>query len=802
MGLGFKSGDTSIAKEFILTIVDPSCVLSTREACEASGTCLYAIEDGMLRMYNLVNGSTSRKNFQERVQNYYHNLRFKHRASQTIVVSFDDPENVPSSKSMEQKNRDSLAFTDKEIEAWEGQHYFSSMTAHVESTLMIEFHAKDKAKAMKEKEKDKSLPYHFKTPFKWYVKRLLATRRFKPDIKMAFIADFLKAHTEFVNSPAIRRRDSAGRTLDQRILVDGVPWPFQHPEVMEWCADKGVTWDSTDTAYTPTLVDGSEFCPVGKPVRIDPEIIGDHYHGSMIVKNTSSCTLSIGNAGCFWLPDPWRFVEGEADTKFADCIRRCVEKDIRTRDHPPAHLVPTGQADARVPDAEESLPCVWATACDTDMIVILLLLLDELYDGKAEKVDFRLYLDLTWATAKHQPYHNLPGFASIAAQDIQIKPFVKGYRSNIPVGCVQVWDMTLVWTRLKASLHKRLPGSRADRSVQAFVTMIFMAGTDFISPLGEMDLSDTSRAYFSGGYLALEKAVRGKKTDAAETRGVETPIADRDGACSIFACRGMVHVTEWPKYTTWGFEETYLLDFVHMVLSQKLRQSGRVLSVDDLLSDEYKAAQVAYATLLHKVDLSAKAHRSSNTKLHNAIYSFRYEPWKRNGVTAGDHQVIVERLITHVAAAKAKLDTARAALNAGIDKLVETAQPQTIRDTPREHVRSMHLGEKQLVAAYSKKRRADVMKRPLNGSKGTSTQYIKRPDKNSPKERFRARKITKDSMGVFARTSNHQMYYWTTGTRKHYVENATATDAASGLSLTGFVRTAENATNYADKVSQ
>lgn len=758
MGLGGNKREPRIIKDFLYALSKGTCQPNVPTACTIADQASFVVEDGMLSMYPIITGANNAEDMRNRAREYAQNLSAKHPSAQCIVLSMDDTQKVPVSKRMEQLSRDANAFTPEEIETLGTDIYLSCMDANMETSIPT-MPAWISHKSTARTKKNLNRP---EASFRWYTNRFMATRQFKPDAIMMVMMGVMKEHAHALHCQDTR--ESIGC-----MILDGVPWAFDASEVASWpLEDEHLNWDSLDFGvYMGQPIDGSWMCPKVTPLPFKWDHLADRYHG-VLCKVGQTAMIKLTPHGAFFLPHAWRTGLGEADTKLGEWIRRFVIHEIRT------------------PDAEktEELPVIWATSLDTDSLVILLLLLDELYDHDPANVDFRLYLDTTYASHPYRPYYGLSGVPSAIEQEEAMRKYKTRFRSGKMSKCQEVWDMTCLWLCLREFLDK-LPHANPRTILKAFLTMLVSRGTDFVTPIYDVPLEAWTRTFFAGGYMFLQKGIRACIEQTRED--METPPPDEETTikCQSFRCNG--ECTQWTqKYPRmrWKMNDEYVKDFVRMVLFNHLRSSPiRIPSKYDT-SDDMKLLESKYMKKIGRLGEHAKNVRTQNGRVHTIIadilYTSAHPKRSPSGKISPEAQQAL--LANHIK----QLDICRRRVANKYERLYAVAvelatRAVTTEKTPHEmrtFLRKTIPNGEELQNFYARWKRSNTS----NGKRKRSC------DPSDAKACFRARDVTPENVETFARVVHYQLYYWTNGTQKGFRDASTARDKRQRKSIAGFTK--------------
>lgn len=796
MGLGDKIGrsETGAIKQLFRALSVNACMVNPLDACELADRAIFVVEDGMLSMHSLIQYSTSSQMLFERMRRYFLDIRAKHGSAEEIVVSMDD--HAPISKKMEQASRDKNPFSEDEICEMGDYFFLSEMSSK-----------KDYFIAQMITGKDNPSENETKQAFRQYSKRFLPTRRFKPDAIMTMMMAGMADHNDHAT------KSSYNTTM----ILDGVPWPFSIREVLTWHEDEekeevddevvfsmgaafngetsqSFAWSQFhQTKYVPSCTDGSWLCSNSVPIPFTYDDVKDRYKGHMCnCKQTAR--IKMTQTGAFVLPFSWK-EEGESDTKIAEMVRRAVYGYVRS----------SSEGTRRKKNKSEDLPVIWVTSCDTDSLVIFLLLLEELFGGDPNKVDFQLYLDTTYSSHAYVPYHNISGIGSINDQNMRLDRYTSRFQSKKLSKCLEVWNMTELWIGLHRFLAK-LPGA-GKQILPAFLMMMISRGTDFVTALCDVPLHILTRCFFSGGYLFLQKAIRFTR-DFHNEEDTENSRNEDTASCLEFRCSCSSAASAPYRPFRMKMNEYYAMEFFRLALFWNLRlvPSAKNLFPTHVVPDDFKAIEYTYKTTLNNVLSTALTLRSQNSDMHVLAFKLT-DPskltWKQRGKTKMKDTpemklALLERYIKQFEAKKLKLVEEQEKLRDVILSLAkyvipEDATPSAMRNIARKWIPT----NTELV---------DFSKRALHQSHlSNSASLIKSRNNENPEEdcriQFKKRKLSETNIAVWTRVVHTNMHYWTRGTQHGFEDRSTAIDKKQKVSVAGFTENMETGkVSYAKEV--
>ncbi len=528
--MGLK--ESTWVKDWLLLLTGMDVILPLKDAIIEARKARFVVEDGSVALYRNANGNKSYNDMRKSADIYYRGLVEKHRNSEIIIVTSDDFSKVSLAKKPTQKSRDasSSPFTDEELEmlgddaflSFAMSKYSSSGFEKVEklfSELQEKYLSEQRennarksstnptAKLKKRTSGKVKLPNELKDFFPWYVKKALATRALKRDVAFHLYVLMMDAHNDHTMN-VIGTEETPFLYDDQRMILDGLPFT---PRLNAAAISPTRLSDNLLSGeYEEHQVEGA-YKSSENPVKISDTFMRKYY---VAKENTGHHTamVSLSRQGIHLLPHTWRTVLGEADHKLVSWMRRMVAE---IRDNP---------------GTSDEVPTIFITTVDTDAIPMLLEALDIIYDGDEKNIDFRLLVDLT---PPANPYVCSPIYDDIcnfifpsslrisgnsdrspmdieeylSMRDSEYSELFKGYTLGKENLLWQVFDLTLVWKRLRNVFERDImPGAR--HPFQVFSQMMIIAGTDFVQPVLDCKTRDIMNVVGMGGYMFLDKGIK------------------------------------------------------------------------------------------------------------------------------------------------------------------------------------------------------------------------------------------------------------------------------------------------------
>jgi len=730
-------------KRLLHAIGGIECWLSYKQAVEAAQRAEYVAEDMALRLHSVLKSGETLEVVNEKIGNHYMYTLAKHPNAKVIILSSDDPMMVPQCKQATQSGRDTrgMPFNEKQLTMLKENTFITKINKEVidskitpawkqacqeETDRRIEAFNKKKVSktdptgrifqrrggretSPKQQTCKITLPATYKSAYKWYIERLLATRPLKPDAMYYFLRTLIVHHVEQNSSEEKLLSDKT------QLIIDGMPWTPQLTRALHKQPARSYSNIHIPDKCPESAIDGGK-----TSARLSLDVLYNEYNPEDNNGAHTSMLKLSKDGGIHFMSNECRTALGEADTKLAAWVRRVAK----------TYASPPLLREKDNGDYLNGLPIIWVTSYDTDTIAIMLLLLEELYQGDPNNISFTLLVDMT---------HSFSAIRHLQVDMDELNAILKDSSLHYPYGCKEVINFTLLWKRLRAFLSETLPLTVHD-PIRAFLMAVCMGGTDYVPKIAKINSSDILKVFFMGGFRYIDAGIKIIQKEKKEA----------------------IHIL---------LHHECMKQFIRMVLSLDIQRNNGLHLLRSSSSTVYsaiKSVEGNYEFALKQICDDMQHYTATLKKMEKQITSSDGSATEIKMIAT--YELVLKKIEHRIPSMRSTFKKAIQALYQGYTEAVQSTSKKRDRDQAL-------LDYDTVETIYKKKKREQRMSRSsksstLYGSNGLPDKSMSRSSSPSPLanasisslEEWERRSINEDTVNVFSRVAMLNFWYWIAGT--------------------------------------